>query len=249
VACGCPPGTNVLLPAGTIGIGTYGAAAGAPVKAPVPAAEIPSRYTVTIYAAAPGTPLKSSPNEPSAAGHMWFSIKYIKGDGSGKDKSYGFGPLETGIRGPGHVITTDSEDYIDPYYARTMEITKQQYEKLKEFGDVALENKEKYFSLYYKGESNSCIDFTNTALRFSGLNPIMVRPTTPSLQYPNVYEDKEYEGTLKVLDNIAPIQRIPAPLPNSELNKEHYNEMPERTILQRFLSQEDTGQANDDSIV
>lgn len=33
VACGCPPGANVLLPAGTVHMGTYGGGAGAPAMA------------------------------------------------------------------------------------------------------------------------------------------------------------------------------------------------------------------------
>lgn len=209
----------------------------------------PSRYTLTIYTAAPGTPLKSTPNEPSAAGHMWFAITERKADGADKEKSYGFGPNEHGMSGPGHVATTDGDEYIDPYYARTIEITKQQYEKLLDFGNTALKGEDKYFSLYYNGASNSCIDFTNSALRFAGLNPIRskaLRPTNPD-PYPT--EDKEYEGALKVLDNIPEIKNIPAPSPNSELNGERYNKMPKRTVLQHLLSQQNSVPVSDKAIV
>ncbi|WP_236757834.1 hypothetical protein [Aeromonas cavernicola] len=167
---------------------------------------------------------------------MWFGITAIDSGLSGDEKSYGFGPNETGIRGPGHVARSDSRNYISPYYARTMEITKTQYEKLYEFGEIAISGDEKYFSLYYFGTHNSCIDFTNAALRFAGLNPTYIKPAvTPSRADPVPYEDNDYEGKLKVLDNIPKVKQIPAPFPNSELNMERYNKMPERTAIQRLL--------------
>lgn len=206
----------------------------------------PSRYTVTIYTAAPGTQLKSSPDKPSAAGHMWFSISELKNDGSEDKNAYGFGPVQHGILGAGHVIQTDTDEYIDPYYSRTIEITMVQYKKLKEFGDKALDGDEIYFKLYYNGANNSCIDFANSALRFAGLNPTYVRPAvTPSRADPNPYEDKKYEGALKVLDNIPSIKQIRAPSPQSELNTEHHNKMPARTPAQRLLSRNDSVAARD----
>ena len=47
-------------------------------------------YTVTIYYAHAGSPM--SGGGKSGPGHMWYSI----GDGTGPEKSYGFGPKERG---------------------------------------------------------------------------------------------------------------------------------------------------------
>ena len=50
---------------------------------------------------------------------------------------------------------------------------------------------------------------------------------------------KSYEGNLKPLDNVDPIRSIQAPYPGSELNKEHYNEMPRRSLKQWLISDAD----------
>ena len=52
-------------------------------------------------------------------------------------------------------------------------------------------------------------------------------------------QDKDYEGSLKPLSNESSIRSIRAPFPSSELNKEDHNLMPDRTLLQRFISEED----------
>lgn len=84
-----------------------------------------THYTVTIYVAAPGSPLAGGGT--SAAGHVYYSVS----DGK-SNNSYGFAPLTHGeSSGPGGVSTTDVADYKDPYYSRTLEISKDQYETLK----------------------------------------------------------------------------------------------------------------------
>lgn len=105
------------------------------------------RYTVTVYVAAPGTPLEES-GGTSAAGHMYYSIS----DGK-RSESFGFAPQEHGSSsGPGKVYDTDVADYKAPRFARTMEIDKAQYDKLREFGrDPA----EYGFDMEYGGLSNS----------------------------------------------------------------------------------------------
>ncbi|WP_369977197.1 XVIPCD domain-containing protein [Xanthomonas bundabergensis] len=179
------------------------------------------RYTLTVYVAAPGTPLLLS-RGTSAAGHVYYAIN----DGT-VSNSYGFAPAKHGeSSGPGKVFDSDAKDYKDPYYSRTMEIDKAQYEKLKEFGTAP----NKYgFSMEYGGATNSCIDFTWGALNHAGLH----RKSILGIG------DKTFEGELKPLQNVDDIKSIPAPIPGSDLNKEHHNAMPERTLLQKVISSTD----------
>lgn len=181
------------------------------------------RYTATVYVAAPGTPLTVPAGGTSAAGHVYYSIS----DG-GEEKSYGFAPAVHGqSSGPGKVYETDVKDYQDPRYSRTMEISKEQYDKLQEFG----KNPAKHgFDMQYGGATNSCIDFTWGALNHAGLH----RDTL-------LGKDKNYEGALKPLDNIRDIKSIDAPFPKSELNTEQQNKMPERTPLQWLISEQEQG--------
>lgn len=181
------------------------------------------RYTATVYVAAPGTPLTVPAGGTSAAGHVYYSIS----DGA-EEKSYGFAPAEHGqSSGPGKVYETDVKDYKDPRYSRTMEISKEQYDKLQEFGKAPAKHG---FDMEYAGASNSCIDFTWGALNHAGLHRESV-----------LGKDKNYEGALKPLDNIRDIKSIEAPFPKSELNKEQNNKMPERSPLQWLLSEQEQG--------
>lgn len=179
------------------------------------------RYTATVYVAAPGTPLMVSAGGTSAAGHVFYSISEGR-----EEKSYGFAPAIHGqSSGPGKVYGTDVKDYKDPYYIRTMEITKEQYDKLQEFG----KNPAKYkFDMEYGGAVNSCIDFTWGALNHAGLH----RQTLLNIG------EKDFDGELKPLDNIKWIKSIEAPFPDSDLNKERQNKMPERTPKQWLISEQ-----------
>ena len=86
------------------------------------------RYTLTVYVAAPGTPLEKGGT--SLTGHMF----YVVSDGEDA-RSFGFAPAKDGSpKGPGHVVESDARNYLIPRYARTMEVTKGQYEELLEFG-------------------------------------------------------------------------------------------------------------------
>lgn len=109
------------------------------------------RYTVTVFVAAPGTPLRDG--STSAAGHLYYQIS--NGE---SEKSYGFSPQKHGVVvGPGRVSTEDAQTYQSPFYGRTMEITENKYNKLRDFGEAP----GKYaFDLNYNGATNSCIDFT-----------------------------------------------------------------------------------------
>ncbi|CAD0299603.1 hypothetical protein [Xanthomonas hortorum] len=66
-----------------------------------PGRKDPGPYTVTVYLAAPGTTVRDEKGHghPSSAGHAYFMIS----DGEHKS-GYGFSPIKTGVKGPGHVV-------------------------------------------------------------------------------------------------------------------------------------------------
>ena len=75
------------------------------------------RYTVTVYAAAPGTPLTrdTDPGATSTPGHMYYATQ----KNGEAPQSYGFAPVKHGsIDGPGHVVPDDVANYKDPLYSR-----------------------------------------------------------------------------------------------------------------------------------
>ncbi|AWH24031.1 XVIPCD domain-containing protein [Stenotrophomonas sp. YAU14D1_LEIMI4_1] len=184
------------------------------------------RYTLTIYLAAPGTPLKDGGS--SLTGHMYVEI------GQGDNRvSYGLQPRAAGPpvgewdrrmgAVPAAVTKQDSEQYLQPHYSRTLEISKEQYEKIQEFAaDPAAHG----FDMKYHGVTHSCTDFAWAAMNHAGIH----RQTWMGA-------DKDYEGQMKVLFNLPEVQSIEAPYPNSDLNTEHYNEMPERDWRQKMLSE------------
>lgn len=178
------------------------------------------KYTVTVSVAAPGTPMEGGGT--SAAGHMYFAVE--EGQGS---RSYGFSPSSSGsISGQGKVSTDDKDQYLGPLFQRTMEISPMQFSKLIAFGqDPELHG----FDMQYNGATNSCIDFVWGALNYAGIHR-----TTDS-----AVEDRTFDGALKPLDNIKHIRSIPAPVPDSKLNKEDTNDMPKRTLLQKIISDAD----------
>ncbi|AOR63832.1 hypothetical protein [Pectobacterium wasabiae] len=218
---------------------------------------VESRYTVTIYTAYPGTPLNNEYGAPhfdkdgnlavSGAGHMWLQIIKINKDGTKTNNdSYGFAPIETGAIGNGIVTKTDTIHYESPHYSRTIEITKQQYDKIYEFGEVAFSKSDKYFDLYYNGLTNSCIDFTWKALRHAGITPTKAWNDLSSYNKEQKKAGK-FDGDLKVINNIPHIKSIPTPFPNSELNTQKYNKIPPRTRKQWVLSKNEN-KPHDDNI-
>ncbi|QHQ17228.1 hypothetical protein GMW39_16160 [Pectobacterium parmentieri] len=206
------------------------------------------RYTVTIYTAYPGTPLNEDNGLPkyekgkrktSLAGHMWLQVKiYTKTSIVIEYHSYGFAPKKSGALGRGIVTKKDTIHYEKPYYNRELEIAKQQYGKIKEFGDLAGGDKDVYFDLYYNGVTNSCIDFTWQALRHAGIIPADISNDSENNNKETKKTD-EFDGELKVIDNIPHIKSIPSPFPDSELNSEKYNEIPDRKFLEQIFSKND----------
>lgn len=192
------------------------------------------RYTLTVYLAAPGTPLKDGGS--SMTGHMYVQLEHgttaisygLQPDSSGPpisewDKQLG------AVRGG--VSNHDSEQYLDPYYSRTIEITKEQYEKVQEFAAAPAAHG---FDMKYNGITHSCTDFAWAAMNHASIH----RQTWMGA-------DKDYEGEMKVLFNLPEVQSIKPPFPDSELNTEHYNPMPERDWKQKMLSENAPNHSDD----
>lgn len=191
------------------------------------------RYTVTIHAAAPGTPRKGMRAGQwidlgdSDVGHMYLSLDRTNSfDEAGNKKdplSFGFTrELAPDGTSRGRVDLDDVKVYQNPRYERTLEISREQYEKIVEFAkDPA---KHGFDVKNYNLASNSCVDFAWGALNHAGIHGNTI-----------FGEFKTYEGTLKVLDNIGPVQSIRPQVKGSELDREEWKPMPEQTnAIQRW---------------
>jgi len=214
------------------------------------------KYTLTIYVAAPGTPLfdidtgkpqldeATGQQKTSQPGHVFYGISE---DGGRTIQSYGFAPPENTDKyhwyhpdKPGDVQKGEHKEYRNPVYERTMEITAEQYKALQKFG----ENPQNYgFNRStYNWTTNSCIDFTFTALYRSGIYK--------GKEYIHHFEgvevgrtrDNSYEGTIKVLPNIEEFDKIPNQIPGSNLNHTIKREMPSRTFGQWLISENEREQ-------
>ncbi|WP_152680369.1 XVIPCD domain-containing protein [Chromobacterium subtsugae] len=190
-------------------------------------------YTVSIYVAAPGTEVlgakRGDPSSTSTAGHAWYQIS------DGKQKSdYGFAPKEHGqFSGPGVVSHGDTGKYVNPYYVRTIEVSKEQYERLKEYGEAGMKGTGKFFDTNYNAADNSCVDFTWKGLNHAGLH--FQEPGRNGMR-----ANPLYEGSNKPINNVHDFDTIPAPFPHSQLNSRQTHPMPEkRSFLQHLLSEND----------
>lgn len=184
-------------------------------------------YTVTVYVALPGTPLLNPPNTTSKAGHVWYKIADTA---TNTTKSYGFQSVNGTPGGPGEVVDTDTKNYQKPYYSRTLEISKDQYEQLKQYGEDGLQGNWNHFRSQYGGLANSCVDFTWVGLNRAGLNATF---KLPGMQVPL----QSFEGKFKPMDNIRSIRSIQAPFPNSPLNRENHNPRPKQSFTQWLLTE------------
>ena len=190
------------------------------------------RYTVTIHAAAPGTPLRgeldpidtdTSKMERSVPGHVFYSTY----DGVDRE-SFGFAPIKHGeLNGPGKRFENDHTQYVDPFYSRTMEVSKEQFDKLNEFGNDAAAYG---FDMTYKDFRNNCVDYTWAALNHAGIQRTDRRF--------GASEAKGVDGKLNYLPSHAPedIRTIRDPMPGSELNTETTNPLPSKAWWQIPLS-------------
>ncbi len=186
------------------------------------------RYTVTVYAAAPGTPLtqEKDPGATSTPGHMYYATQ----KNGEPPQSYGFAPVKHGsIDGPGHVVRDDVVNYKDPLYSRTMEVSKEQYEKLNDYGNRPKENG---FDTYYKDARHNCVDFA-----WSALNHANIKRTEVGRDKQPV--EKDGPDALRPSHNVDGLKSIKDPVPGSELNSQQSNPMPKnQSTLQRILSEE-----------
>lgn len=187
-------------------------------------------YTVTVYVALPGTPLENG--KTSQAGHVWYKIADTA---SNTSKSYGFQSVNGTPGGPGEVVDTDTKNYQNPYYSRTLEISREQYEQLKQYGEDGLQGNWSHFSSRYGGLLNSCVDFTWGGLNQAGLHANI---KLPGLQLPR----QGFEGSFQPMDNIKHIRSIQAPFPNSPLNRENHTPRPKQTFTQWLLTENEQQQ-------
>ena len=188
-------------------------------------------YTVTIYVATPGTPF--SDGGASGFGHVFYETS-----NGHTQNSWGFAPKKTEFDGPGEVSQKDAEHYVKPVYARTLEISEEQYNKLNQFGKDPVGTGG--FSLHYNGAKNSCVDFTWSALNHAGLHSRIF----------GFVERENYEGSVKPMQNIKDIKTIEAPYRGSPLNREVINPTPDRSLLQWLVSEKEaeTKLASNDSL-
>ena len=181
-----------------------------------------NRYTLTIYVAAPGTPtLKDGEKDTSTVGHVYYSIS----DGNSK-MGWGFAPTISSPIWKGKVVDNEFNIYQNPVLERTMEITKQQYDALKDFG--LHPDKHGFNSSVYNVFSNSCVDFLYAALKEG------------NIYHKQVYGNDitglvDHEGAIRVPRNIEELKNIPSPIPHSPLNKIIERPLPEQNWSQKNI--------------
>ena len=157
-----------------------------------------NRYTLTIYVAAPGTPtLKGGEKDTSTVGHVYYSIS----DGN-RQMGWGFAPTSSFPIWKGKVVNNEFNIYQNPVLERTMEITKKQYDALKDFG--LHPDKHGFNSSFYNAFSNSCVDFLYTALKEG------------DIYHKQVYGNDitglvDHEGAIRVPRNIKELIERPLP--------------------------------------
>ena len=117
----------------------------------------------------------------SYTGHMWYQLT----DDYGNMNSYGFGPKGAPtVDGAGAINRTDSSNYLDRSYTRTIWISQARYDAMKVFGEATakaapdswvavkdINGNYQSFQLHYNGFFNSCVDYTWKAMEVGGLNP------------------------------------------------------------------------------
>ncbi|MCR8714811.1 XVIPCD domain-containing protein [Stenotrophomonas indicatrix] len=113
--------------------------------------------------------------------------------------------------------------YDNPRFERTIEISKEQYDRILEF---SADPKKHGFDMNYDFFSNACTDFAWGALNHAGLRPVGLAG-----------EINNYEGATKVLDNIRAVNTIPQQVKGSELDKVQWNPMPKQTFREWMFTE------------
>ena len=67
---------------------------------------------------------------------MYYAISE---DGGNTKKGYGFSPKVSSPIWAGQVVENEHKSYQNPVYVRTLEISKEQYDELKAFGEASKE--------------------------------------------------------------------------------------------------------------
>jgi len=195
-------------------------------------------YTLTIHVAEGGTPtfdpdrkVWEDAKDTSSAGHMWYSVRDESlADGHpDKENSYGFAP-EDGKSGvtsvPGEVSPYDNNIYHQPLYGRTLEISEEQYTRLKEFGQNGMDKQWDFFGQQYHSVNNSCVDFTWGALAHAGIE----HHEPGQFHGPNAPSRPDYTGPIRPgfkpdlipSNNRDDVDRVIDPKPGSSYNKTHH---------------------------
>ncbi len=187
--------------------------------------------------ALPGTPLLASKPEgqSSIPGHLYYVTRihdmktFIalndveRMDNASSTKSWGFAPKKHGaIDGPGAVQINDLEDYHNPYYARTIEISSEQYQKLNAFGQDPAKHG---FNMHYSWHNN-CVDFTWHALHYAGISANTLSRFVLVNTVGLLNADWKYDGTLIPENNVAAVRSITPPYLKATLNSEQFNRRP-----------------------
>lgn len=202
------------------------------------------RYVLTVYIAAPNTLLFDEKGRPqwedgemkySLPGHVFYSIS---NDGDKTRQSYGFEPIPSGMMKPGHKAENDHLKYRNPAYERRIEITKEQYEALKNFGDNP--DGHGFSTARYNAFNHSCIDFVHTALRYAKVHDAKV--TLPGSRVEFGRKQVSTDGIPTVLPNKKIFNEIKEPFPNSELNRKIERPLPKAPNLKRVISNWFVGQ-------
>jgi hypothetical protein len=197
------------------------------------------KYSVTIYVALPGTPLLVTQPEgqSSIPGHLYYVTRVHDAktlevlsesesdnkEGSSLTKSWGFAPKKHGaIDGPGAVQINDLDDYQTPYYARTIEISPEQHQKLNAFGQDPAKHG---FNMHYSWHNN-CVDFTWLALHYAGISANTLSRFVLVNTVGLLDADWKYDGTLIPENNVAAVRSIKPPYLKAALNSEQFNRRP-----------------------
>lgn len=209
------------------------------------------RYTVTVYVAAPGTPLTKEDGSPkilengrqdfSAVGHLYYKVS----DGTETGTvGFGFAPEEEGQAiGKGKVKPDEFKKYQNPVYERTLEVSEEQYRALIAFGkEPAIGGFDKN---RYNGATNSCVDFLYAALAYAKIyNPVRTIYAEEDIVY-----ERKYEGTVRVRPNMDELDKIPLQpgYEHSELNtpKDQRRKNPDPGCREAFGGLPDKGRRTD----
>ena len=161
------------------------------------------KYTVTVYIAAPGTPIhKNGKLDHSLVGHLYYKVS----DGTeAGTKGYGFAPAKEGQPfGPGKVKHDEYKEYQGPVYERQLEITEAQYKKLVAYGETP--SLGGFDKTKYNGLNNSCIDFLYNGLAYSDIYNL---PKAKIEVLNKTLFEKSNEGTVTVRPNAIAFDKIP----------------------------------------